>query len=246
VPPLDADLQMRSIDVDGTERSFWIPDRRPRGDSRLIIAFHDNGDTGLKLARRSGLPLQATGAGVNIVFPDALERVWDDHGSGRRDGANDDLYFTTLVDHLRRRGEFGDRPPALVGFGENGAAFAERLAREGVHALAGVVLYGGTAREASRELTPVPVKPTRVILANPPKAGSRRPGLRTRLALRSVAGHAMIGGDTLLADWREVNDPAGISTVSQTEASEPWPLLAQLLDEPLSGQAAADPDHRRA
>jgi hypothetical protein len=38
---------MRSIDVDGSERSFWIPDQRPRGEVRLIIALHGRGETGL-------------------------------------------------------------------------------------------------------------------------------------------------------------------------------------------------------
>jgi poly(3-hydroxybutyrate) depolymerase len=210
MPPLDAHLQMRSFDVGGTERTFWIPDNRPRGDARLIIVFHDRGDTGLKLARRSGLHAPATDAGINIIFPDALERVWDDHGSGRRDGADDDLFFTTLVDYLRRRGEFGSQPPYLIGYGENGAAFAERLAREGVHDLAGVILRGGTAREASRALTPVPIRPTPLILIDPPRAGSRRPGLRTRLALNSVKGHGLISAETLMADWRIVNDPEGV------------------------------------
>jgi poly(3-hydroxybutyrate) depolymerase len=210
VPALDENLQMRSIDVGGAERTFWIPDDRPRGDARLIMAFHDRGDTGLKLARRSGLHIPATAAGLNIIFPEALERVWDDHGSGRRDGADDDLFFTTLVDHLRRRGEFGSQPPYLIGYGENGAAFVERLAREGVHEIAGVVLRGGTAREASRELTPVPIRPTPLILTDPPRAGSRRPGLRARLALNSVRGNALVSAETLLADWRVVNDPDGV------------------------------------
>jgi poly(3-hydroxybutyrate) depolymerase len=228
VPPLDADLQMRSIDVHGAERSFWMPDRRPRGEARLIIALHERSGTGLNLARRTGLHGLATAAGFNIVFPDALERVWDDHGSGRRDGADDELYFTTLVEHLRRRGEFGDQPPVVIGYGENGAAFVERLAREGVHELAGVILHGGTAREASRELTPVPARPTRLILIDPPKAGPRRPGLRTRLALNDVAGNALISAETLLADWRAVNQPAGVETVLEPKGADAWPLLERL------------------
>ncbi|HET9073033.1 MAG TPA: hypothetical protein VFN48_00510 [Solirubrobacteraceae bacterium] len=212
MPPLDADLQMRSIDVAGSERSFWIPDRRPRGDQvRLLIVLHDRGDTGLKLARRSSLHRLATAAGFNVIFPDAFERVWDDHGSGRRDGADDDLFVATLVEHLRRRGEFGAAAPLLLGYGETGAAFAERLAREGVHDLGGVVLVGGTAREASRALTPVPVRPLALILSAPPAGGSRRPGLRGRLALRDVHGHGLVSPETLLADWQAVNGPAGIT-----------------------------------
>jgi poly(3-hydroxybutyrate) depolymerase len=228
VPPLDAELQMRSIDVDGSERSFWIPDQRPRGDVRLIIALHARGETGLKLARRSGLHAKATAVGMNIVFPDALERVWDDHGSGRRDGADDDLYFRTLVEHLRRRGEFGAQPTYLIGYGENGAAFAERMAREGVHALAGVILHGGTAREASRELTPEPAGPVPLILTAPPKPGPRRPGLRTRLALSDVRGHAVVSAEQVLADWHRVNDPVSTLTQQADDGTEDWALLSRL------------------
>jgi poly(3-hydroxybutyrate) depolymerase len=233
VPALDAHLQMRSIDVGGTERTFWMPDVRPRGEVRLVMVFHDRGDTGLKLARRSGLHALVTAAGMNIIFPEALERVWDDHGSGRRDGADDDLFFTTLVDHLRRRGEFGQMPPYLIGHGENGAAFVERLAREGVHELAGVILRGGTARDASRKLTPVPIRPTPLILVDPPRAGSRRPGLRTRLALNSVEGNALISAQTLMDDWRTVNDPAQVRLetreLAENDASGAVALLELLL-----------------
>jgi poly(3-hydroxybutyrate) depolymerase len=209
VPPFDAELQMRSIDVDGSERSFWIPDHRPRGEAvRLLIVFHDRADTGLKLARRSGLPHLATAAGFNVVFPDALERVWDDHGSGRRDGADDDRFVATLVAHLRNRGECGVVAPFLIGYGETGAAFAERLAREGVQDLSGVILLGGTARAASRALTPTPARPVPLILSDPPAGGRRRPGLRERLALRDVRGHELIAPDVLIEDWRAVNGPA--------------------------------------
>jgi poly(3-hydroxybutyrate) depolymerase len=242
VPPLDDDLQMRSMDVGGTERSFWIPDRRPRGDVRLMMVFHDRGDTGLKLARRSGLGGIATDAGINIVFPDALERVWDDHGSGRRDGADDDLFFTTLVDNLRRRGEFGELPPYLLGYGENGAAFVERLAREGVHELAGVVLCGGTAREASRQLTPTPMRPTPLLLVDPPRPGSRRPGLRTRLALNDVRGNALISAETLLADWRDVNRTAGLPAELESAGSEPWEMLRRLWGDQIDLPQSSGPE----
>ena len=220
MPAFDDDLQMRSIDVGGTERTFWIPDVRPRGEGRLAMVFHDRGETGLKLARRTGLAHIATEAGINMIFPDALERVWDDHGSGRRDGADDDLFYTTMVDHLRRRGEFGQTAPYLIGYGENGAAFVERLAREGVHDMAGVVLRGGTAREASRLLTPMPIRPTPLILVDPPRAGSRRPGLRTRLALNSVKGNALISAETLLEDWQAVNGPAGVRLETRELAAD--------------------------
>jgi polyhydroxybutyrate depolymerase len=219
---------MRSIDVDGSERSFWLPDRRPRGDARLIIALHGRSETGLKLARRTGLYKDATAAGFNIVFPDALERVWDDHGAGRRDGADDDRFITVLLEHLHRRGEFDGQPPLVLGDNENGACFAERLAREGVHRLGGVVLNGGTARQASRALTPQPVHPVPLLIANPPAAGRRRPGLRTRLALADVRGNALIDVDTLLDDWRAVNDPAGVHIEPVPGAPGVWELLTRL------------------
>ncbi|MBO0769764.1 MAG: hypothetical protein J2O48_13860 [Solirubrobacterales bacterium] len=202
MPPLDPELQLRSLDVNGIERSYWIPDRRARGaDVGVIFALHAEGETGPKLARRTELSHRAREAGFNIVFPDALERVWDDHGSGRRDRADDDHFIRALVDSLRRRNEFSGAGPFLVGYGENGACFAERLAREGVHELSGALLIGGTAREASRALTPTPARPLPVELVDPPAPGPRKRGLRVRLALKDSREHALVAAETIRADW---------------------------------------------
>jgi poly(3-hydroxybutyrate) depolymerase len=231
MPAFDDQLQMRSIDVRGSERSFWLPDVRPRGEAALIIALHDRGETGRRFAHASGLAGAATAAGYNIAFPDALERVWDDHGTGRRDGADDDAFLAELVAHLRRRGECREAPPYLVGHGENGAAFAERIAREGVQPLAGLLLLGGTAREASRRLTPIPARAVPLVLCDPPRPGRRRPGLRTRLALRSVRENGVVAAERLLADWAAVNTPAGATVAERplpADAADIVAALAQL------------------
>ncbi|WP_249009871.1 hypothetical protein [Conexibacter sp. DBS9H8] len=239
MPAFDDHLQMRSIDVVGSERSFWLPDVRPRGEAPLIIALHDRGETGRRFAHASGLAASATAAGFNIAFPDALERVWDDHGTGRRDGADDDAFLTELIAHLRRRGECRADPPYLVGHGENGAAFAERVAREGVQPLSGLLLLGGTAREASRRLTPVPAQAVPLILSDPPRPGRRRPGLRTRLALRSVTENGVIAAERLLEDWAAVNGPVGMTAEQRTVPGDGAGILAALAE-----LAAAQPAGR--
>jgi poly(3-hydroxybutyrate) depolymerase len=207
-------LQLRTLDVDGIERTYWLTEGRPRAPAPLLVALHGIGETGHKLARRSGLAEACGDAGFNVVFPDGLERVWDDHGTGRRDGADDDRFFAAMVAWMEARGEIGEQPPFVVGVG-NGACFAERLAREGVHPLAGVALVGGTARVASRQLTPHPVGPIPLlaILGNRAGRRSRRVGLRTRLALRHTGDHRQIPADELLADWTAVNEPADVELV---------------------------------
>lgn len=218
------ELQLRTLDVAGIERTFWLVEGRPRSPAPLLVALHDSGSTGPKLARRSGLAQAGFTAGFNVVFPDALERVWDDHGTGRRDGADDDRFFTALLERLRSRGEIGAAPPFVVGAG-NGACFAERMAREGVHELAGVALVGGTAREASRALTPHPVRPVPLLAVVGQRVGDGRAGLRTRLALRHTGDHAQIDPATLIADWEPVNRAAGVPTVRRPPPSRAsdWP-----------------------
>jgi poly(3-hydroxybutyrate) depolymerase len=218
------DLQIRTLDVDGIERTFWLCESRLRAPAPLIVALHGHGMTGPKLARASALADAASAAGFNIVFPDALERIWDDHGMGRRDRADDDKFFATLIDYLRRRGEIGDADPFLVGV-ENGACFAERLSREGVHALSGAALIAGTAREASRRLTPRPRRSLPLLIAVGARGGRDRVGLRNRLALRSTKHHGQIDARTLLGDWQPINEAAGAPIVQRplAGATRLWP-----------------------
>ncbi len=203
------ELRFRTVIVGPMERSYWMPSGQPRSPAPLLIICHDHGTTGQRLAQRSPLVELATGAGFAVAFPDAMERVWDDHGSGRRDRADDAAFIRALTEHLQRRGDCGEEPPFLIGVG-NGACFVEWLARATNVPIAGIALVGGTTREAARSKVRQPRVPLPVFVAVEDRPGGRRIGLRTRLALRNVSGHRQIPAAELIDDWRSVNAPAGV------------------------------------
>jgi len=235
-----AELQFRTVDIDGIERTYWLPDDQPRAPAPLLIAFHGLGMTGRKLAMWTGLAERGPAAGFSTVFPDALSRVWDDHGTERRDGGNDIAFVETLITRLRNMGAAGDRPVFLVGL-SNGASFAERIARNAAVPTSGVALVAGTAREASHARTPKPVRPAAVlaILGTADKTcpfeGGRsrsrfrwQAKLRVRLALADTSGHEAIAAQTLLEEWTQVNGVAGEPSVRPLESGSGDPPVTQM------------------
>lgn len=246
------ELQFRTIDIDGIERTYWIPDDQPRSPAPLLIAFHGLGMTGRRLALSTGLAQRGPAAGFATVFPDALGRVWDDHGTVRRDGGDDIAFVRTLITRLRNMGAAGDRHVFLVGL-SNGAAFAERIARTGALEVSGVALIAGTAREASRGPIPQPSQsaPVVAILGTgdasfPFKGGRsrskfrRQAGLRVRLALSDTSGHEVVGARTLMDDWASVNGVAGEPAVEELGATRGDPPVTRLTwATPTTGSAPA-------
>lgn len=235
------ELQFRTVDVDRIERTYWLPEDQPRAPAPLLIAFHGLGMTGRGFALRTGLAERGPAAGFATVFPDALGRVWDDHGTVRRDGGDDFAFVQTLINRLRNTGACGDQPVFLAGL-DNGASFAERVARNAAVDVSGIALVAGTAREASHARTPAPLRPTAVLailgtadrsLPQDSRATRRRrrPPLRVRLALQDTSGHEQVPAQTLIDEWTAVNADAGTPPATgsppvvlhRTEGGGGWP-----------------------
>jgi polyhydroxybutyrate depolymerase len=234
------ELQFRTVDVDRIERTYWLPDNQPRAPSPLLIAFHGLAMTGRNFALWTRLAERGPAAGFATVFPDALGRVWDDHGTVRRDGGDDAAFVQTLITRLRNTGACGDRPVLLIGFA-NGASFAERIARNSAVDVAGLALVAGTAREASRRKTPTPLQPTPVLAflgtadrSTPFEGGRarawfrREANLRVRLALADTSGHGVVAAQTLIEDWTQANGAAGEPRTERLEAATGDPPVVRL------------------
>ncbi len=237
------ELQFRTIDIARIERTYWIPDDQPRAPAPLLIAFHGLGMTGRRLALSTGLAERGPAcARFATAFPDALGRVWDDHGTVRRDGGDDIAFVDTLITLAcgTSQGAAGDRPVFLVGL-SNGAAFAERIARTAAVEVAGVALVAGTAREASRTRTPQPRRPTPMLAilgtadtAFPFEGGRsrsrfrRQASLRVRLALSDTSGHEVVAARTLIDDWTQGRADAGEPVVERLEVADGDPPVTRL------------------
>jgi poly(3-hydroxybutyrate) depolymerase len=223
-PVPDGDLHIRTVGVAGLERSYWSPTQQPRGeDVPLLIAVHGLGMTGRHIALGTKLAERAPKAGFHVVFPDALERYWDDHGSGRRDGGDDALFMRALVDHLRRRKEISGEQIVLAGL-ENGASFVERVARGGVLDCDGLMLVSGSARVASRQRVPEPRQSTAVLMMHGDVRNDRI-GFRVHRSLSDTRGHELVPVEAVLADWQQANaaERLPVTDITLTGNGGGWP-----------------------
>jgi polyhydroxybutyrate depolymerase len=247
VPPKYLDRQ--SLEVDGVVRTYWVPPDPPVASVAsalsdpppLLIALHGLNSSGSRLAWWSGLDNRGPLAGFRCVFPDALQMVWDDHGCGRVDGADDLAFIAALIDHLAQTGQADSRHVVLTGV-SSGATFAERLVRTGAVDADGIALVTGTARVASREHTPLAAGSTDVLLIagtgdpmQPYEGGAAR-GPLGRAAVKDVeevlldgSGHDSVAPEQLMADWVAANGcrtPPLVQSLAPTAENFPVVRLA--------------------
>lgn len=98
-----------SLSYDGRERDYIL--RLPEGVERppLIVVLHGGGGRGRQIDRHTGLTQQAVAQGFALVYPDGVDRQWND---GRGDpNAKDDAtrvddvgFLSALVADLGARG----------------------------------------------------------------------------------------------------------------------------------------------
>lgn len=201
-------------------RTYWTPDSpagslvAPLSDPPpLLIALHGLSSSGSRLAWWSGLGDRGPLTGFRCIFPDALGTVWDDHGCGRVDGADDPAFIVALIDHLAQTGQADPRRVVLTGV-SSGGTFAERLVRAGAVNADGLALVTGTARVASRDHTPLAAANIDVLLiagtGDPilPYEGGAGRGPVGRAAVKNVgdalldgSGHDSVAPEQLMADW---------------------------------------------
>jgi polyhydroxybutyrate depolymerase len=189
------------------------------------------GLNGPRMAEWTGLAARGPKAGFTTVFPDALNEVWDDHGFGRLDAADDGGFVKAVVDELVLQGLARPGYVFLVGL-SNGAFFAERIARHGLLDTRGLVLVAGTARELSRQAAPCPLQATAVLCfegtADPmvPYAGGAGRGpvawmarRRARRLLIGAGGREAVAAEFIAGDWATANGCASQPLVERLPGS---------------------------
>jgi polyhydroxybutyrate depolymerase len=231
-PPAYTDRN--TLEVGGFARTYWVAPQPPEpavgggpepGPPPLLIGFHGLGSSGSRMAWWTGLGTRGPVEGFQCVFPDALEQIWDDHGCGRRDGADDVAFVGALIDELVQTGAADPGRVFMTGV-STGATFVERVVRIGAVEVSGIGLVTGTARVASCGVAPIAAGPTAVLLmagtADPmlPYAGGLPRGSMGRLALKHVrrilldeSGHESAPPEALAAEWAAANGCVGVPSV---------------------------------
>jgi polyhydroxybutyrate depolymerase len=195
-----------------------------------MLVFHGLGMDAQRMADWTGLATRGPQAGFTVAFPDGLGRVWDDHGTGRTDGADDSAFACSLVAGLVAKGVSNPGHTFLVGL-SNGACFAEMLVRNDRVDAVGIVLVSGTARDASHGRTPTPNATASVLMiegtADPlvPWDGGLGRGLfarfvrrRVRKSLKDPSGHSSVAAEALAAEWAARNGCKPEPSVQRIEA----------------------------
>jgi polyhydroxybutyrate depolymerase len=211
-------FERSEIQVGGITRSYWVPPLAVAGPTSggpppLLVALHGLNSSGSRLAWWSGLDSRGPLAGFHCVFPDGLETIWDDHGCGRRDGADDPAFIAALVRHLGETGA-ADADRVVVTGVSSGATFAEHLVRSAAVEVDGLALVVGTTRVASHRRARVASSDTDMLLiagtGDPivPYEGGLSRGPLGRRSLKQVkemlldpSGHEAIAPGALASEW---------------------------------------------
>jgi polyhydroxybutyrate depolymerase len=157
------DESRRTIDVGGLERSYLLhlpPSRGAGQPIPLLLVLHGAGGQGAGMEQHTGLTDPATQRGYAVVYPDGMERRWND---GRGNGAtHDDVEFIRLLlDSLGR--ELAVDPKRIYAAGiSNGAGLAYRLACDLGGTFAAVAPVAGALPAALEERCAV-TRPVSVI-----------------------------------------------------------------------------------
>ena len=192
--------------VNGERRSYllFLPTAQPPGRALpLVLVFHGGGVRARSMVAHTGLSRIAQREGFAVVYPEGLDRRWND---GRGYGAShDDVAFVrALLDTLGREANIDSSRVYATGI-SNGAMFAYRLACELPGVLAAIAPVAGAVPTALAERC-AGARPTAVAAFQgtadpllPYAGGGRRPSGRGEVL--SAMGSAEL--------WARVNGCAG-------------------------------------
>jgi polyhydroxybutyrate depolymerase len=132
-----------SLQHDGRERDYIL--RLPEGVERppLIVVLHGGGGRGRQIDRHTGLTQAAVARGFALIYPDAIDRQWND-GRGdpqsvEHEATVDDVGFlTALIADLGRRGVVDPERVFVMGV-SNGGMMTYRMICERAELFTGAV-----------------------------------------------------------------------------------------------------------
>jgi polyhydroxybutyrate depolymerase len=159
----DSGDTVRQVTVDGVPRTYLVhvPPQKPAAGFPVVLAFHGAGAQGAGMIGLTHIDALADRRGFIAVYPDGIDRRWDD---GRRSIAahtNDVAFTVAMLDDLAHAYPVDARRVFAAGM-SNGAMLSERLGCElsaRIGAIAAVA--GGMAADIAPSCHPA--KPVSVL-----------------------------------------------------------------------------------
>jgi polyhydroxybutyrate depolymerase len=126
--PLLARDRTETLFIDGQARHFVVhlppgAEGRPRP---LLLALHGGGGRAEGMGRLTSLDAQADRAGVIVVYPQGLDRHWNDGRATIKRKADDVAFIRAVLDQVAREWPVDPQRVGVTGI-SNGGIFAERL-----------------------------------------------------------------------------------------------------------------------
>ncbi len=159
----ESDLTEKTIEIDGLKREYWIylPPALSSGGSLkkspVLMMLHGGGGNAKQVYRWRGRAWKdlAEKEGVILVFPQGLDKSWNDGRKSKVIGAQkksvDDVSFLSrLIDHVL---DFynGDASRVSVAGVSNGAMMTNRLACTVPHQISSIAIVVGSLAEGLKE-----------------------------------------------------------------------------------------------
>jgi polyhydroxybutyrate depolymerase len=125
--PAHAD-ETRTMSIGGVQRSYVIhlPPDSAGTPHPLLLLFHGGGGRGKGMARLTRIEPIADRAGFIVVYPDGIDRHWNDGRDTIKNKVDDIGFIATLIGSLEREYPIDRGRVAAAGI-SNGAIFAERV-----------------------------------------------------------------------------------------------------------------------
>jgi polyhydroxybutyrate depolymerase len=149
-PQIDEKLfEEITLQVEGHKREAHLYD--PRSDKTqprpLLIVFHGSGGTSLGSEKLSGLQKWALEKNFLLLYPQGLDKVWNDGRNKKAEGHADLAYFDQLLALMKHRYKVDAGRIYLAGM-SNGGLFSFRLACERAHEIQGIASVTANMGEA--------------------------------------------------------------------------------------------------
>lgn len=165
-----------SIVFDGLNRTYLLhipPSYDKTKPLPLLIALHGGGGTGKNMVKlsRGGLDKLSDKKGFVVVYPDGIEKQWNDGRTGEevksrahKENIDDVGFISTLIDKLIKKLNIDPKRVYITGM-SNGAVMSYRLACELTEKIAAIAPVTGNI---SKNLYPhcSPSKPISVLAIN--------------------------------------------------------------------------------
>ena len=224
IPPSALDKALTHNGLKRTYRLYLPPSFDKTKPLPLVIALHGGGGTGKNMERltRNGFNTLADKEGFVVVYPDGIERHWNDGRKevsyrAHKEKIDDVGFISTLIDHLSKDANIDPRRVYVTG-ASNGAMMSYRLACEIPEKITAIAPVMGALPVEFTDAKPSAPMPVLMVsgTADPlvPWAGGNIGFSRNRFRRAKTLGKVMSQKDTV-SFWVTHNQCAATPTVTR-------------------------------